>query len=84
MKKVLIAMLAAAVLLSGCGLFHSNKDWKSAKQENPLEVPPNLDRPDVSDALTIPTVNPTPDKTAGSGAASTSTRGGGKGAGPRY
>lgn len=69
MKKVLIAMAISTALLTGCGLFHSNKAWKGAKQENPLEVPPNLDRPDVSEALTIPTVNQQQDHaTAASGA----------------
>ncbi len=75
MKKVLIAMLVSTVLLTGCGLFHSNKDWKGAKQENPLEVPPNLDRPDVSDALTIPSVNPSSDTGAASQAAPSQAKG---------
>jgi uncharacterized lipoprotein len=59
MKKIvaIAPVLLVAALLSGCGLFHTSKPWQSAKQENPLEIPPNMDRPDVSDALTIPRVN---------------------------
>jgi uncharacterized lipoprotein len=57
MKKIIVALVLSTVMLSGCGLFHSDKAWKEAKQENPLEIPPNMDRPNVSDALTIPSVN---------------------------
>lgn len=57
MKKIIVALVLSTVMLSGCGLFHSDKAWKKAQQENPLEVPPDMDRPNVSDALTIPTVN---------------------------
>jgi uncharacterized lipoprotein len=58
MKKIIVALvLVSTVMLSGCGLFHSDKAWEKAKQENPLEIPPNMDRPNVSDALTIPSVN---------------------------
>ncbi|MBB6183733.1 hypothetical protein [Oleiagrimonas soli] len=57
MKKILVALVLSTVLLSGCGLFRSSKSWQKAKQENPLEIPPNMDRPNVSEALTIPTVN---------------------------
>jgi uncharacterized lipoprotein len=57
MKKTTVALMLCTVMLSGCGLFHSGKPWKDAKQENPLEIPPNMDRPNVSNALTIPTVN---------------------------
>ncbi|RAP57311.1 hypothetical protein [Oleiagrimonas sp. MCCC 1A03011] len=57
MKKILVALVLSTVMLSGCGMFRSSKAWEKAKQENPLEIPPNMDRPNVSDALTIPTVN---------------------------
>lgn len=71
MKKiVVIAPVLFAVLLSGCGLFHSSKAWEDAKQENPLEIPPQMDRPDVSDALTIPRVNAQQNEDASTGAAS--------------
>jgi len=57
MKKTIVALLLASLVLSGCGWLHSDKSWKRAQQENPLEIPPNMNRPDVSDALSIPTVN---------------------------
>jgi len=57
MKKITVALMLSTVMLSGCGLFHSGKAWKDAKQENPLEIPPDMDRPNVSNALSIPTVN---------------------------
>ncbi len=57
MKKTLAVLLLSAGVLSGCSLFHSSKPWKDAKQENPLEIPPGMDRPNVSNALTIPSVN---------------------------
>ncbi|MEJ2481007.1 MAG: hypothetical protein P8Y78_12745 [Acidihalobacter sp.] len=57
MKKIIVALMLSTTMLSGCGLFHSDKPWKDAKQENPLEIPPDMDRPNVSNALTIPSVN---------------------------
>lgn len=57
MKKFVVALVLATVALSGCGLFRSSKSWEKAKQENPLEIPPGMDRPSVSEALVIPSVN---------------------------
>ena len=59
MKKspLLVAMPAlalSALLLSGCGMFRSEKAWEAAKQEAPLEIPPGLDTPSTSAALVIP------------------------------
>lgn len=48
------AIAFSALLLSGCGLFHSRKAWQTAEQESPLEIPPGLDRPSTSAALVIP------------------------------
>lgn len=69
MKKIIVALMLSTTMLSGCGLFHSGKPWKDAKQENPLEIPPNMDRPNVSNALTIPTVNAQQSQPAAAGAA---------------
>jgi uncharacterized lipoprotein len=44
----------SALLLSGCGMFRSEKAWETAKQETPLEIPPGLDTPSTSAALVIP------------------------------
>ena len=59
MKKtsLLVALPAIALsglLMSGCGMFRSQKAWETAQQESPLEIPPSLDRPSTSDALSIP------------------------------
>lgn len=59
MKKsplvVALPMLAvSALLLSGCGMFRSEKAWEKAKQETPLEIPPGLDTPSSNAALVIP------------------------------
>jgi uncharacterized lipoprotein len=59
MKKsplvVALPVLAlSALMLSGCGMFRSEKAWETAKQETPLEIPPGLDTPSTSAALVIP------------------------------
>lgn len=62
MKRILIALLTAVVaasLLSGCSYFRKrterkNNEYKMAVEERPLEVPPGLDMPNTSGALTIP------------------------------
>lgn len=59
MKKssLLVALPALALgglLLSGCGAFRSHKAWNTALQESPLEIPPGLDRPSTTEALSIP------------------------------
>ena len=61
LQPVLFAALAGSLLLSGCQTIrshnpfrHREPDYKSAQQENPLEVPPGLDNPPASEALTIP------------------------------
>ncbi|TBR39006.1 MULTISPECIES: hypothetical protein [Dyella] len=51
---VLPVLALSALLLSGCGMFRSQKQWETAKQESPLEIPPGLDTPNSSAALVIP------------------------------
>jgi uncharacterized lipoprotein len=48
------ALVLSGLLLSGCGMFRSHKTWETARQEAPLEIPPDLDTPSASDALVIP------------------------------
>ncbi|MFC3653980.1 hypothetical protein ACFONN_20755 [Dyella humi] len=48
------ALVITGLLLSGCGMFRSEKAWQSAKQESPLEIPPGMDTPNASAALVIP------------------------------
>jgi uncharacterized lipoprotein len=62
--RALTIALTASSLLAGCGWFnrhaHKNDDvYKTSVQEHPLEVPPDLDKPNVSGALTIPDATPT-------------------------
>jgi uncharacterized lipoprotein len=61
-KALTIAI--AASLLASCGWFdrhfhHENDEYKASVQEHPLEVPPDLDKPNTSGALTVPQVGAT-------------------------
>jgi len=56
-----IALASSLMLLSACQTIrshnpfrHHEPDYKAAQQANPLEVPPGLDNPPNSEALTIP------------------------------
>ena len=49
----------ASCLLAGCGFFNrhfqkKNDEYKTSVQERPLEVPPDLDKPNTASALVIP------------------------------
>ena len=62
--RALTIALTASCLLAGCGWMHrqahKNDDvYKTSVQEHPLEVPPDLDKPNLSGALTIPDAAPT-------------------------
>lgn len=55
----LLAVVAAASLLGGCGFLNrhlerKNDEYKRAVESRPLEVPPDLDTPNSSGALSIP------------------------------
>jgi len=57
--RVLVTALIASSIVSGCGFinrhFHKeNTAYKTSTQERPLEVPPDLDKPNTAGALTIP------------------------------
>ena len=62
MKRILLPLLLiASVALSGCQTIksinpfrHREPAYKSAGQERPLEVPPGMDQPPATAALTIP------------------------------
>ncbi len=63
----MLTTVALASLLGGCGFIHRHFDrkddsYKKSVNERPLEVPPDLDTPNSSGALVVPT--------PGSGAAS--------------
>jgi uncharacterized lipoprotein len=58
----LLATLVSASLLGGCGFMHrhferKNDDYKRAVESRPLEVPPDLDTPSSSGALSVPAVS---------------------------
>ncbi|RDS78879.1 hypothetical protein DWU98_20705 [Dyella monticola] len=48
------ALVFTGLLLSGCGIFRSEKAWQTAKQQSPLEIPPGMDTPNATAALVIP------------------------------
>ena len=59
--SALLAALVSASLLGGCGFMHrhferKNDEYKTAVEARPLEVPPDLDTPNSSGALTVPPV----------------------------
>ena len=62
--RALTIALTASSLLAGCGWFHRHAHkqddaYKTSVQEHPLEVPPDLDKPNLSGALTVPEAAPT-------------------------
>ena len=57
--QALATVAIASCLLGGCGFinrhFHKENDaYKTSVQEHPLEVPPDLDKPNTAAALSIP------------------------------
>ena len=52
-----IASLAIVVASSGCSWIKNKTNYQSSKEGNPLEVPPDLDRPDTSAATSMPTAS---------------------------
>ena len=59
--RALAILLAASSLLGGCSWFHRHSEkqaneYRTGVQERPLEVPPDLDKPNTAAALTIPEV----------------------------
>jgi uncharacterized lipoprotein len=54
--KLLVGVAALAILLatSGCSWFRHKTDYQASREANPLEVPPDLDRPDTSAATSMP------------------------------
>jgi uncharacterized lipoprotein len=58
----MLAALVAGSSLTGCGFLHSHfgkkdPEYRKAVQEHPLEVPPDLDTPNSSGALVVPSVS---------------------------
>ena len=51
-----VASLAIVVAASGCSWIKDKTHYQSSKEGNPLEVPPDMDKPDTSAATALPTV----------------------------
>jgi uncharacterized lipoprotein len=74
--RALVFAVSATCLLGGCGWFHrhaekQNDVYKTSVQERPLEVPPDLDKPNTSSAMAIPEAGSAPAAAASSGGAAT-------------
>lgn len=59
--SIVLCVIAAASVLSGCGYMRSKfgtkpDRYKNSEQGRPLEVPPDLERPNTTGALVIPEV----------------------------
>ncbi|HJT97634.1 MAG TPA: hypothetical protein VJ696_04900 [Rhodanobacteraceae bacterium] len=57
--RALAIAATATCFLAGCGWFHRHSEkqqneYKGSVQERPLEVPPDLDKPNTAGALSIP------------------------------
>jgi hypothetical protein len=48
------ASLAIVLVASGCGWMKSKTHYQDSREGSPLEVPPELDRPDTSSATSLP------------------------------
>ena len=60
-RSLLLPLVLATLALAGCQTIkahnpfrHTEPDYKTAQQERPLEMPPGMDAPPSTDALTIP------------------------------
>lgn len=49
-----VATLALVLATSGCGWLKNKTNYQASKEGSPLEVPPDLDRPDTSAATGLP------------------------------
>lgn len=49
-----VATIALVLASSGCGWIRNKTNYQASKEANPLEVPPDLDRPDTSAATGLP------------------------------
>jgi hypothetical protein len=57
-RPLLIVGIASLALVSapGCSWLKNKTHYKDSREANPLEVPPDLDKPDTSSATALPTV----------------------------
>ena len=56
-----VSVLAAAAAIGGCSMFHHKQNYyDSATESRPLEVPPDLETPSMSNELVVPPSSGTP------------------------
>jgi uncharacterized lipoprotein len=51
-----VASLAIVMASSGCSWIRNKTHYQASKEANPLEVPPDMDKPDTSAATSLPPV----------------------------
>ena len=58
-RPLLFVGIASLAILAapGCGWIKNKTHYQSSHESNPLEVPPDLDKPDTSAATALPTVS---------------------------
>jgi hypothetical protein len=58
-RPLLIVGIASLALVTapGCSWMKDKTHYKDSREANPLEVPPDLDKPDTSSATALPTVS---------------------------
>ena len=76
-RLLAVGLVAVAVVgTSGCKWFRKGSDLYSASPESrPLEVPPDLDRPDTSAAMALPETGSVTRSAVGAGRSGTSPQG---------
>jgi uncharacterized lipoprotein len=57
-RPLLIVGIASLAIVTapGCGWIKDKTHYKDSREANPLEVPPDLDKPDTTSATALPTV----------------------------
>jgi hypothetical protein len=59
-----VASLAIVVAASGCSWIKNKTHYQASREGSPLEVPPDLDKPDTSAATALPPVGSIPPPTS--------------------
>ena len=54
MSLVGVAALAILLATGGCGWLRHKTNYQASREDQPLEVPPDLDRPDTSSSTAMP------------------------------
>ena len=54
---LLVGIASLSIAASGCGWIKDKTHYQSSKEASPLEVPPDMDKPDTSAATALPAVS---------------------------